>query len=104
MVATEKLNIKSLLLTTHQGHFVAQLHKVKHRRSPAPFSKIFNNRRVFKSFNPTSPLLVEKLFLPYVLAFSIFLILHVRHFAIFIRSVFAKIYPHFQFLLLFLLS
>ena len=59
MVATEKFNIKSLRLTPPQGHFVAQLHKVKRRRSPAPFSKIFNNKRVFKSFNPTSPLLVE---------------------------------------------
>ena len=86
MVTTEMFNIESLCLTPPQGHFVAQLHKVKHRRSPAPHSKIFNNKRIFKSFNPISLLLVEKLFLPYVLAFSIFLILHIRYFDYFLFS------------------
>lgn len=84
MVTTETFKIKSLCLTPPQGHFVAQLHTVKHRRSPAPHSKIFNNKRIFKSFNPISLLLVEKLFLPYVLVFSIFLILHIRYFDYFL--------------------
>ena len=79
--------------------------QVKHSSSPAPCSKIFNNERILKTFNPISFLLVEKLFLPYILAFSIFLTLHIRHFYYcFIQSISVAIYPHFKFLLLFILS
>lgn len=79
--------------------------QVKHSSSPAPCSKIFNNKRILKIFNPISFLLVEKPFLPYILAFSIFLTLHVRHFYYcFIQSIPVAIYPHFKFLLLFTLS